>query len=199
MVDASATADRAKEQVQEKAQVAQDKMRETTETMRSRARQQVDQRSTQAGGQVRSTAQALRSTSEKLREEGQDGPARAAERAAEQAEKVGGYLEQSDADRILRDVEDFGRRQPMAVAAVGLALGFAASRFLKASSRTRYTQGDSYGSPWQSPRRPGEDRISSQLGGGAGGAPADVPATQGVGAGASTGPVAPLGGTDRLS
>jgi len=150
MVDTSATADRAKEQVQDKAQVAQEKMQETAETARSRLREQVDQRSTQAGGQVRSTAQALRSTSQRLREEGQDGPARAAERAADQAEKVGGWLEQSDADRILHDVEDFGRRQPLAVAAIGLAAGFAASRFLKASSRSRYTQGSS-GDSWQRP------------------------------------------------
>lgn len=140
MVDTGATADRAKEQVQQQAQVAQEKVKETTDTVRSRVREQVDQRSTQAGGQVRSTAQALRSTSERLREEGQDGPARAAERAAEQAEKLGGYLERSDGDAILRDVEDFGRRQPLAVAAIGLALGVAASRFLKASSRTRYEQ-----------------------------------------------------------
>lgn len=140
MVDTGATADRAKEQVQQQAQVAQEKVKETTDTVRARMREQVGQRSTQAGGQVRSTAQALRSTSERLREEGQDGPARAAERAADQAEKLGGYLERSDADRILHDVEDFGRRQPLAVAAIGLALGFAASRFLKASSRTRYEQ-----------------------------------------------------------
>jgi hypothetical protein len=206
MVDASATADRAKEQVQDKAQVAQDKMRETTETMRSRMREQVDERSTQAGGQVRSTAQALRSTGEKLREEGRDGPARAADRAAEQAEKLGGYLEQSDADRILRDVEDFGRRQPMAVAAIGLAAGFAMSRFLKASSRSRYQLSGGY-EAWErrrSPAYPGEDRIPSQLGGGAGGVAADTGTTgTGVGAGATagtgTGPVAPLDGTNGLS
>jgi gas vesicle protein len=141
MVDAGSTADRAKEQMQDTAQVAQEKVQETAETARARLRQQVDQRSTQAGGQVRATAQALRSSGQRLREDGQDGPARAAERAADQAEKVGGWLEQSDADRILRDVEDFGCRQPLAVAAIGLAAGFAASRFLKASSRSRYTQG----------------------------------------------------------
>ncbi|HMJ01886.1 MAG TPA: hypothetical protein VK506_03030 [Conexibacter sp.] len=140
MVDTSATTDRAKEQAQEKAQVAQQKAGEAAETARSRLHEQVDQRSTQAGEQVRSTAQALRTTSERLREEGQDGPARAAERAADQAEKVGGYLERSDGDRILHDVEDFGRRQPMAVVAIGIAAGFAASRFLKASSRSRYEQ-----------------------------------------------------------
>jgi len=35
-------------------------------------------------------------------------------------------------------VEDFGRRQPLAVVAIGLVAGFAASRFLKASSSSRY-------------------------------------------------------------
>lgn len=95
---------------------------------------------------------------------------------------------------MLRDVEDFGRRQPLAVAAVGLALGFAASRFLKASSRSRYAHGAR--SDWQSPRRPGEDRISAQLGGGAGGVFSDagVAASGGVTAGAGTGPVVPVGG-----
>lgn len=203
MVDASATADRAKEQVQDKAQVAQEKMRETTETMRSRMREQVDQRSTQAGEQVRSTAQALRSTGEKLREEGKSGPARAADRAAEQAEKVGGYLEHTDGDRILHDIEDFGRRQPMAVAAIGLGLGFVASRFLKASSRSRFEQSGGY-EGWQSrrsPTYPGGDRIPSQLGGGAGGVASDVGATSGgdIATGRTTGPVAPVTGTSGIS
>jgi hypothetical protein len=51
---------------------------------------------------------------------------------------MGSYLTESDADRLLNDIEDFGRRQPMAVVGIGIAVGFAASRFLKASSRKRY-------------------------------------------------------------
>jgi hypothetical protein len=101
-------------------------------------REQVDQRSTQAGAQVSATADALRSTSQQLRDQGQDAPAQAAEKVAHHAERLGGYLSDSSADRILGDLEDFGRRQPMAVIALGLAAGFAASRFLKASSRERY-------------------------------------------------------------
>jgi hypothetical protein len=69
---------------------------------------------------------------------------------------VGDYLKGASGDRILRDVEDFARRQPMLVAAAGLALGFAASRFLKASSSRRYESayrgsGDGYGRPSTSP------------------------------------------------
>jgi hypothetical protein len=101
-------------------------------------REQVDQRSTQAGEQVSATAQALRTTSRQLREEGQDAQAQAAEKAAHHAERLGGYLSESNADRILGDLEDFGRRQPLAVIGLGVAAGFVASRFLKASSRERY-------------------------------------------------------------
>jgi hypothetical protein len=73
-----------------------------------------------------------------LREKGQDGPARATEQAAEKMDQAGRWLTESDADRILSDVEDFARRQPWAVLAGGLVVGFAASRFLKSSSRQRY-------------------------------------------------------------
>ena len=63
---------------------------------------------------------------------------RYAEQAADRAERAGKWLHESDGDRILRDVEDFGRSNPWAVVAGGLALGFAASRLLKASSSERY-------------------------------------------------------------
>jgi hypothetical protein len=60
------------------------------------------------------------------------------EQAAQRVESAGQWLRDSDGDRILRDVEDFGRRNPLAVAAGGLAIGFALSRLLKASSSDRY-------------------------------------------------------------
>jgi hypothetical protein len=51
---------------------------------------------------------------------------------------VAGYLRTSDGDRLLRDVEDFGRRNPWAIIAGGVFLGFAASRFVRSSSALRY-------------------------------------------------------------
>jgi hypothetical protein len=134
---ASAT-DTAKEQVQEKAEAAQEKLKGGAQQAQERMREQVDQRSTQAGAQVSATADALRTTSRQLRGQGQDAPAQAAEKVAHHAERLGGYLSESSADRILSDLEDFGRRQPLAVAGLGVVAGFMASRFLKASSRERY-------------------------------------------------------------
>ena len=61
-------------------------------------------------------------------------------------QSVGQWLERSDGDQILNDVEGFARRKPWAVAAGGLVLGLAASRFLKASSSERYRASVSNGS-----------------------------------------------------
>ena len=123
----SSTTDQAKEKAQEAAGQAKDKAG-------SQLRSQVDQRSTDAGHRVGGVASDVRTVSESLREQGKDQPAKLAEQAADRAERLGSYLKESDADRILGDVEDFGRRQPWAVIAGGVALGLVASRFLKASS-----------------------------------------------------------------
>jgi gas vesicle protein len=128
---ASSTTEQAKEKVQETAQQAAGQAR-------GQLSQQVDQRSTQAGEQVSSTADDVRSVAQQLREQGKEQPAKLAEQAADRAQRLGDYLKQSDGDTILRDVEDFGRRQPWAVMFGGLAVGFLASRFLKASSSRRY-------------------------------------------------------------
>jgi hypothetical protein len=127
----STTTDQVKEQVTQKAEVAQEKAR-------GRFRDQVDQRSTQAGERLSGTAADVRSVAEELRRQGKDTPARMVEQAAGQADRAADYLKTASGDRILRDVEDLARSKPWAVAAGGLALGFAASRFLKASSSRRY-------------------------------------------------------------
>jgi hypothetical protein len=126
------------ERAQEVAGQAQQKAQEAAGQATGRMREQVDQRSTQAGEQMVSTAKDVRTVGEELRKQGKDKPAQLAEQAAQRAERLGGYLQESDADRILRDVEDFARKQPWAVAAGGLVLGFVGSRFLKASSQKRY-------------------------------------------------------------
>jgi hypothetical protein len=135
--DQGATA-QAKDKAQEVAGQAQEKAQEAAGQARDRLRSQIDDRSTQAGDQVRTHAQDLRSVGDSLREQGKDQPARLADQAADRLERAGGWLTESDADRILGDVEDFARKNPWAVMAGGLALGFAASRMLKASSTTRY-------------------------------------------------------------
>jgi hypothetical protein len=127
---ASEVKDQAKEQAQNVAGQARD-----------RVRNQVDQRSTEAGEQVQTQAGDLRTVGRQLREQGKDGPAKVADQVADRIEDVGSWLQRSDADQILGDVEDFARRNPWAVMAGGVVLGLVASRALKASSSRRYEQG----------------------------------------------------------
>ena len=135
--------DQARDKAQEVGTQAKEKAQEAGAQARSRVRDEVDRRSTDAGQQAGSTAQALREASNKLRQDGNEPVARGLEQVADRVDRAGGWLRDADGDSILRDVEDFGRRNSLAVMAGGLAIGFAASRLLKASSRNRYESGQS--------------------------------------------------------
>jgi len=125
--------------VQDAASTAQEKASELTSEGKSRLAEQLDQRTTDAGAQARSVAQALRSSTDQLQQDGNTQAASVANRAAEQIERIGSYLEQHGGDDLLRDVENFARRRPWMIAGAGLLVGITASRFLKASSEKRYS------------------------------------------------------------
>jgi hypothetical protein len=129
--------------------VAQDAAKQVSERVHqagasvgSRLSAEVDTRSTAACDQVGAMGQAMRGMSDQLRSQGSHLPARLTDEVADRAERLGSYLRESDAERILGDIEDFGRRQPWIMAAGGVLLGAAAARFLKASSRHRRRSAD---------------------------------------------------------
>jgi ElaB/YqjD/DUF883 family membrane-anchored ribosome-binding protein len=136
--DSGATA-QAQEKAQEVAGQAKEQAQQAAGQAKTQVKSQIDQRSTKVGEQVTSQASDIRSVADTLREKGQDKPAQYVEQAASKIEGLGSYLTQSNADRILHDVEDFARARPTAVIGAGALLGFMASRFLKASSSERYT------------------------------------------------------------
>jgi hypothetical protein len=115
-----------KDQVQQKAEEAKSGAME-------RVRGQLDSQSTRLAEQMTPFAQALREATH-LEDEGQSAGAKAAQGAADQAERLARYLKDSDADRILGDVEDFARRRPWTAGAIGVATGFVAARFVKATA-----------------------------------------------------------------
>jgi hypothetical protein len=132
------SADGSGDQIQEKARDVAGQAQDTV-------RQQVDQQAKKAAERIGGTADDLRTVGEELRKQGKGGPARLADRAAEQTEKVGSYLSGADPDQMLHDAEDFGRERPWALLGGGLVLGAVAARFLKASSRGRYQERSSAG------------------------------------------------------
>jgi gas vesicle protein len=132
------TGEQVKDKATEVAGQAQEKAQQAAGKARDQVRTQIDQRSTDAGRTVSAQGGDLRAVGDQLREQGKDGPAKLADRAADHVERAGSWLTDSDADKILGDIEEAARKNPWAVVAGGVALGFAASRMLKASSRDRY-------------------------------------------------------------
>jgi hypothetical protein len=139
-----AVVEQAKAQVQEVAERAQD----VAGDAQVKVRDQIDQRSTHVGEQVASSAVALRAGADELLKQGNQSAADAAHRAAAQAERLGTYLQDADANRILADVEDVARKNPWAVVVGGVLVGAAAARFLKASSSRRYDSTTRVGSTY---------------------------------------------------
>ena len=126
-------------QLEDAAANAQQKASELKDQGRSKLSETLDERTTQAGGQARQMAQVLRRSGEQLREQGEGQQvAGVTEGAADRIERLGGYLERTSGDAFLRDAEDLARQRPWIVAGLGLMVGLAASRFLKASSERRY-------------------------------------------------------------
>jgi hypothetical protein len=143
------TAQSTKEKVQDTAQQVQQQVGEKTQEVKGQAtdrvRTELDSRSTQAGEQITATAGALRKMSTQLKGEDQATPAKIADQAATHVDRLGRYLTETNADRMLHDVERFARKQPWIAVAGGVVAGFMASRFVKASSSRRYEQSGSNG------------------------------------------------------
>lgn len=117
----------------------QDPVKAAAARGRSFLADQITTRAGLAGRQVSSAAQDLRRISRELRRTPTTSAAAdLADRGADIVARVGSYLENNDADQLIADAEDFARARPWAVATGALALGFAASRFVKASSARRY-------------------------------------------------------------
>jgi len=171
----------AQEKASQVAGTVQDQAQQVAGQARGVLRSQVDQRSTQAGQTVSATAHDVRAVAEQLRGQGKDAPARLAEQAADRIQGIGSYLERADGDRILNDIEDLARRQPWTVMLGGLAVGFAASRFLKASSTNRYETRTSSGDySGRYGRTPGSTYGGTAGGTGTYGSPSALPPATGT-------------------
>ena len=130
----------AQERAQRVAGQAQEQAQKAASQAQEKVREQIGQRSKEAGEKVGAMSEDVRAVGQELRRQGKEAPANLADKAAERADRVGTYLQDADADKLLADIEEFGRRRPLVVLAGGLALGIAGARFLKASSRRRYQE-----------------------------------------------------------
>jgi gas vesicle protein len=123
----------AREQAEELKETVRESSTQLTSTARDWMQREADERTSAIASQARTIADAMRETSSKLNADGQPQAARVTETVAERVDAFAGYLEQADGVRLMDDAQDAARRNPWAVAAAGLFIGFAASRFMKAS------------------------------------------------------------------
>lgn len=153
-----------KERAGEGAQQIQEKASEAKQNTRDRVRQEIDTRSKQTGQQMTKTGSALRQTAQRLRGDQQEQQANVLEAVADRTERLGRYLNQTDGEQILRDVERMARQRPWLVAGAGTVLGFLAARFTKASSTRRY---EAYGNGGRPSTTPVAYSTAQSRGGGA--------------------------------
>ena len=137
MSEQGTTTMRIRETAEETTGAVREQVAETKEKGVAELRTQIDDRTTRIGRQASSLAQELRRSGDSLQAT-DSGTARLTSGVADRLEKAGNYLERIQGDDLLRDAENFARRQPWLVAGAAAVAGFAASRLLKASSERRY-------------------------------------------------------------
>lgn len=133
--DAAAAAKESVKRVREEASRLKEEARHRTKSLIS------DQKHT-AAEQVGSVAGALRQTAQQLNAQGQASMARYVDWAAEGLDDLSGTLRDKDVDSLVRQAEDFARRQPAVVIGGAVAIGFLLSRFLKSSAERSESEYD---------------------------------------------------------
>ncbi|HEY0305268.1 MAG TPA: hypothetical protein VGC44_09850 [Longimicrobiales bacterium] len=115
-----------------------DRARDAVQQVKDRAGERIESRISDSKSRAAETlsgvASSLKSSSQQLRDQQHEGASRAIERAAEGVERFASYLQETNVDDVVESVHEFARRQPAAFIGGAFALGFMASRFLKAPS-----------------------------------------------------------------
>jgi ABC-type transporter Mla subunit MlaD len=138
---AGQAAQQAKQAVAPITEQAQETAGQVAEQAKQQALTQLGTQKEHAAGSLDAVAQALRQSGDQLREKQQEPLAHLAGTAAERVEQFSSYLRHTDVSDMLRDVEQFARRQPAAFLGGAFTLGVLAARFLKSSSRPAADQG----------------------------------------------------------
>jgi hypothetical protein len=150
---AKAAATEAKERAGAGARQVKEDARRKGEELRREAEETADRWTERMGSRVDHVAHALRAASESLESEGEGELAGMVEDAAEQVDRMGGYLEGEEPSSMMSDLRSLGRRNPGAFLGGALLAGLAAGRFLR-SSEPSGDDGEGFTAPTGRPRDP---------------------------------------------
>ena len=90
---------------------------------------------------VTSVAQAVRQSTQQLRDNKHETIAQYVEQAVDRVERFAERMKEKDANELVRDAQQFARRNPAVFVAAAFGVGIAAARFLKSSGRTASSSG----------------------------------------------------------
>ena len=132
------TAEKLNDKASDVASQAKTQAKDVAQQAQAQAFTAIDEGKSQVAGQLNSVAQAFRSTSKQLRNQDQGGFAQYSEQMAAQVDRAASYLEQHSPEELLRDAEQFARRQPELFLGGAFTVGLLIARFMKSSERRRY-------------------------------------------------------------
>ena len=129
------TVQQVKEQAKDLASEAKDQTVKMAEQARDHVQELVGRQKDQAADRLGGLAGALREAAHKLQEGDQGGDfGRYADRAAQQVDRLSGYLRDNDLRGFVRDTESFARRRPDLFLGGTFIAGLVLARFLKSSA-----------------------------------------------------------------
>lgn len=132
------------EQLRQGAQATYEQARQGARRVLDDVKQQgvaeVEGRKRYMADEVGGFASALHTTARQLNEQNQSVTARYIEQAAGNLEQFAQGIRNQDLGRVVRQVEDFARRQPALFLGGAVAVGFLLARFLKSSAARRREQ-----------------------------------------------------------
>lgn len=123
--------------LRETARDAKSEVKDLAHQASQQAKQVAEQRKGTVAESISGVARALQSTATSLESEQQDLFARAAYDAASKLQNFSASIRDKDIDGIRRDAENLARTRPALFIGGCVAIGFALSRFLKASASRR--------------------------------------------------------------
>lgn len=120
--------------------------KDATENVRRKARSRLEEGKDTAAAAADDTRSALEAAGSRLSEQGHETLAQAAYQASERISTLAEYIETHSLDELTQEARRLARSNPALMIAGGVALGFALSRFFKASGMHHATaQQQDYG------------------------------------------------------
>jgi ElaB/YqjD/DUF883 family membrane-anchored ribosome-binding protein len=115
--------------------------------LRNTAESQLGTQKDRASDGVSSVAQAVRQSTQQLRDNQHESIAQYVEQAVDRVERFAARLKEKDPNELVRDAQQFARRNPAVFVAAAFGVGIVAARFLKSSGRN----GENSNGGWRQP------------------------------------------------